>query len=256
MKKSIVIGLMILITAVLAVGFSGCIGNADDKNAGDISIKNPAAIQSAVIVTNGDDVVAHIRVMILGTHSQEIDHENITVDISGKNANVNVPVIESSAVNTRDIGYETVAVVLGKRNQFTDDDYELIINGGTDKVSVLKFKFADGDLYFTKNASVNTAIVEADGNKILLNTTVSLGGSAETIDEENIAVDGSFDKNNVVVTIPAQVKDGITTLNIKWESVTTEIGQLDQLKDGTYTVIVNGEEVPFTIKDGKIVANT
>ena len=256
MKKSILIGVMILLVAVLAVGFSGCIGNADDKNSLDLSIKNPAAIQSAVVVTNGDDVVAHIQVMILGTHSQRVDGENITVDISGKKVNVNVPVTESSAINTRDIGYETVAVVLGKSDQFTDGDYELIINGGTDRVSVLKFKFADGDLYFTKNASVSTAIIEADGNKILLNTTVSLGGSAETVDEKNIAVTGSFDKNNVVITIPAQVKDGITTLNIKWESVTTEIGQLDQLKDGTYTVIVNGEEIPFTIKDGKLVANS
>jgi len=255
MKKSILMILTIIAAAVLAVSFSGCLGSADDENSANVHIKNPAAIQSAVVVTNGDDVVAHIQVMIFGTHSQRVDKENIVVDISGKNVNVKVPVTESSAANTRDIGYETVTVVLGKKNQFTDGDYKLIINGDTDKESVMKFEFKDGMLYYIKNASVSTAIIEADGNKILLNTTVSLGGSAETIDEKNITVSGTFDKNNVVVTIPAQVKDGITTLNIKWESVTTEIGQLDQLKDGTYTVIVNGEEVPFTVKDGKLVTS-
>ena len=255
MKKSIILILTIITAAVLAVGFSGCLGSADDENSSNVSIKNPASIQSITIATNGDDVVAHIQVMIFGTHSQRVAVDDITVDISGKDVKVNVPVVESSAVNTRDIGYETVAVVLGKKNQFTDGGYRLIINDGTDKVSTLEFKFEDSTLYFAKNASVHTAIIEADGNKILLNTTVSLGGSAETLDNENITVTGSFDKNNVVVTIPTQMKDGITTLNIKWESVTTEIGQLDQLKDGTYIVIVNGEEVPFTIKNGKLAAN-
>jgi hypothetical protein len=253
MKKSILLVLTIITAAVLAVGFSGCLGNADDVNSSNVTIKNPAAIQSATISTSGDEVVAYVHVMIFGTHSQKADIENIVVDISGKTINVNLPVTESSAVNTRDIGYETVKIVLGKKDQFTNGDYTMVINGGTDKKFVMDFKFVDSDLYYTKNASVSTAVIEANGNKILLNTTVSLGGSAENVDEEGITVTGSFDKNNVVVTIPAQIKDGITTLNIKWESVTTEIGQLDQLKDGTYTVIVNGEEVPFTVKDHKLV---
>jgi len=253
MKKSILMILSLLTVAVLAVSFSGCLGNADDSNAAEVAVKNPAAIQSAVIVTNGDDLVAHIQVMILGTKSQSVDKENIAVNISGKDINITLPVINSSAVNTRDIGYETVTVVLGKKDQFTDGSYKIIVNGGTDKEFETSFRIVDGALYYTKNAGVHTSIIEADGNKIMLNTTVSLGGSAETVDEQNITVSGTFEKNNIVVTIPAQVKDGITTLNIKWESVTTEIGQLDQLKDGTYTVIVNGVEVPFTVKDHKLV---
>ena len=255
MRKSILMILTIIVAAVLAVGFSGCLGSADDKNASEVTIENPAGIQSASVVTEGDNLVAYIQVIIYGTHSQKINTDNITVDISGNKVNVNVPAIETSAVNTRDIGYETITVVLGKKDQFKDGDYKLIINGGTGKESVTDIKVLEGIFYFTKDASIHTIVVESQRNKLVLNTTVTLGGSAETVDKQNITVIGSFEENDVAVKIPAQIRDGITTLNIAWENVVVEIGQLDQLEDGTYTVTVNGEEVSFTVKDNKLVTS-
>ena len=255
MRKSILMILTIIAAAVLAVGFSGCLGLADAEKEAEVAIKNPAGVQSASVVTNGDNLVAHIQVIIYGTHSQKIDTENIKVDVSGRNVNVDIPVIETSDRNTRDIGYETITVVLGKKNQFEDGDYKLIINGGTGKEFITDFKVLEKIFYFTKDASIQTSVIEAQGNKIILNTTVSLGGSAETVDRKNITMTGSFEKNDVNVKIPTQMKDGITTLNIAWENVAVEIGQLDQLEDGTYTITVNGEDISFTIKNNKIVSN-
>ena len=253
MRKSILMILTIITTAVLAVGFSGCLGSAADGKVLEAVTEKPADIQSSIIVTEGDNLVAYIQVMIHGTHSQKVDTENITVDISGNKVNVNVPVMETSDVNTRDIGYETITVVLGKKDQFKDGDYKLIINSGTGKESVTDFKVLEGTFYYTKEGSIHTAVIEAQGNKLVLNTTVTLGGSAETVDRENITLAGSFEKNDFTVNIPTQMRDGITTLNIAWENVVVEIGQLDQLEDGTYTVTVNGEEIPFTIKNNKLI---
>ena len=249
--KSILIILLILMVSALVVGVGGCLAFGENKSTDNNN--KPAEIQSVSIVTKGDEVIAYLQVKIYGTYSQKVDIKNIDVSISGNNVNVNVPVIQTNAVNTREIGFETITVVLGKKDQFKDGDYKLIVNGNTEKESVTDFKIVDGTFYFTKDALVNTAIVEADGNKIMLNTTVTLGGSAETVDTENISVTGSFEQNDLAVKIPTQMRDGITTLNIAWENVVVEIGQLDELEDGIYTVTVNGEEVSFTVENHKLI---
>lgn len=255
MKKSILMILSVLTVAVLAVSFSGCLG-ADDKPNTTEPITNPAAIQAATLYTDGNNVMAQIVVQIHGTHSQSLDKDNVTVNVSGNTVNVNVPVVNSSSVNTKDLGYETVEVVLGTKDQFKDGDYTLIINGKTDKTFESKFKFTDGQLYSYKPATIEGIVIEVADGKVVVNSTVTLAGSAETVDEKNITVTGTLQDNDVVITIPAQVKDGPTTLNLIWKNVVTEIGQLDGLADGTYKVTVNGIESTFTIQNNRLITGS
>ncbi|MBZ3935705.1 hypothetical protein [Methanimicrococcus blatticola] len=253
MKKSILLALSVFAVAVLAVSFSGCLASGDDKT---VIIDNPATIQSVTYYTfpvNGDDVIADILVQIQGTHSQSVDKENITVTIIGDKIYVNVPVTNSSPVNTKDFGYEKVEVVLGTKDQFKDGDYTVIINCGTEKEYTSDLKFEGGELYSYGPGSVGDVAVGTDGNNITVDVNVVLGGSAETVDKENITSSGKFEDGVYEIYIPTQVKDGVTTLNLIYAQESFVIGQLDQLEDGTYTVSVNGVEVTFTISGGQLV---
>lgn len=253
MKKSILLTLSVLAVAVLAVSFSGCLASGDDK---PVVVDNPAAIQSITYYTfpvGGDNVTADILVQIQGTHSQSVDKENITVTIIGDKVYVNVPVVNSGSVNTKDLGYVNVEVVLGTKDQFKDGEYTVIVNGGTDKEFTSDIKFEDGQLYSYKPGSIGDVVVGTDGNNITVDASVVLGGSAETVDKENITTSGKFENGKYDIYIPTQIKDGITTLNLIYAQESFVVGQLDQLEDGTYTVSVNGVEVTFTVENGELV---
>ncbi|WNY24197.1 hypothetical protein MmiHf6_15270 [Methanimicrococcus hongohii] len=253
MKKTILLTLTVLVIAVLAVSFSGCLASGDDK---PVVIDNPAAIQTVTYYTypiDGDTVTASILVQIQGTHSQSVDNDNITVTIIEDKIYVNVPVVNSSAVNTKDLGYETVEVVLGTKDELKDGEYTVVVNGGTDKEFTSDIKFVDGQLYYYKPGSIGDITIGADGNNLTVDITVILAGSAETVDKENITVSDKFEDGKFEIYIPTQIKDGITTLNLIYAEESFVIGQLDQFEDGTYTVFVNGIEVTFTIENGEVV---
>ncbi|MDV0445292.1 hypothetical protein MmiAt1_08600 [Methanimicrococcus sp. At1] len=253
MKKSILIALSVFAVAVLAVSFSGCL--ASDDKAPETSA-NPAVIQSISYYTfpvNDGNVTAEILVQIQGTHSQSVDKDNITVTVDGDKIYVNVPVVNSSPVNTKDLGFETVEVVLGAKDGFKDGEYTVIVNAGTEKEFTSTIKFEDGELYFFRPGVIGDITVGNDGNNITVNADVVLGGSAETIDKENITTSGKFENGVYEISIPVQVQDGITTLNLIYVQESFVIGQLDQLEDGTYTVLVNGAEVSFTVENNQIV---
>ena len=243
----------ILAVAVLAISFSGCLSNSMEPFIEERPVYEPAAIYDVTIYTMGDNVMASIVVQIQGTYSQSLDKDNITVNMNGNSVYVNVPVIDSSSVNTRDFGYETVEVNLGKKSQFKNIDYKLIINGNTPKAFTSNFKFAGGDLYTYYPAVIDNVVVEVIDGKVVINSKVVRGGSAETLDKDNIIVSGTLQNHDVSVYIPLQIKDGITTLIIGWENVVIEIGQLDELEDGTYTVTVNGIETHFTVSNHQLV---
>lgn len=253
MKKSILLALSVFAVAVLAVSFSGCLSSADDSPK---VLENPAVIQSISYYTfpvNGDNVTAEILVQIQGTHSQSVDKDNITVTVIGDKIYVNVPVTDSSAVNTKDLGFEKVEVVLGTKDQFKDGEYTVIVNNGTEKEFTSDIKFEDGQLYYYKPGTVGNIAIGTDGNNITVDVNVVLGGSAETIDKENITTSGKFDENGKYdISIPTQIKDGVTTLNLINAQESFVIGQLDQLEDGTYTVSVNGVEVTFTVENHEL----
>ncbi|WNY27897.1 hypothetical protein MmiEs2_00760 [Methanimicrococcus stummii] len=254
MKKSILLTFSVLAIAVLAVSFSGCLGSGDDK---PVTIDNPATIQAITYYTlpvDDNEVKAEILVQIQGTHSQSVDKDNITVTIIGDKVYVNVPVVNSSPVNTKDLGFEAVEVVLGTKDQFKDGEYTVIVNGGTDKEYTSVIKFESGELYYFTAGNIGDIVIGNDGNNITVDVSVVLGGSAETLDKENITTSGKFDKDGKYeIYIPTQIKDGITTLNLIYVQESFVIGQLDSLEDGTYTVIVNGAEIPFTIENHQIV---
>ena len=255
MNKSILTILSILTVAILAVSFSGCLGSANNDLNIIESIEKPAAIQTVTIYTIGDNVMAQIIVQIHGTYSQSIDKDNVTSNMLGNNIYVNVPVIDSSEINTRDFGYETITVVLGKKSQFPDSDYKIIINSNTDRTFTSNFKFIDGNLYFYRTAVIDNVVVSVVDGKVVVNSAVALAGNAETVDEANITVvgTGTLVNNYIGINIPTQVKDGITTMDIRWKNIVTEIGQLDGLEDGTYMVTVNGVVVTFAIQNHQLI---
>lgn len=253
MKKTTLLALSVFAVAVLAVSFSGCLSSADDTPE---VIENPAFIQSISYTTlpvSDNNVTAGILVQIQGTHSQSVDQDNITVTLIGDKIYVNVPVVNSGAVNTKDLGYENINVVLGTKDQFKDGEYTVIVNSGTGNEFTSDIKFEDGQLYYYKPGTVGDITIGADGNDITVDVSVILGGSAETIDKENITTSGKFEDGVYDIYIPTQIKDGMTTLNLIYAQESFVVGQLDQLEDGTYKVSVNGVEVTFTIEDHKLV---
>lgn len=251
MKKTIFLALSVVAVAVLAVSFSGCLATGDDK---PVIIDNPASIQSITYYTpvDSDKVTAEILVQIQGTHSQSVDKENITVTVSGNNIFVNVPVVNSSPVNTMDLGYEAVEVVLG--NGFKDGEYNVIVNTGTDKEVTSVISFENGELSYYKPGSIGDVVIGTDGSNITVDVNVVLGGSAETIDKDNITVSDEFKDGELEICIPVKVTGSFTTLNLIFAQESFVIGQLDQFEDGTYFVTVNGVTAGFTIEDGKLTA--
>ena len=255
MKKLVLMLLSILTVAVLAVSFSGCLGSGDNELNTIETIEKPAAIQTVTIYTIGDNVMAQIIVQIHGTYSQSLDRDNVTTTVLGNNIYVNIPVIDSSEMNTRDFGYEAISVVLGKKSQFPDSDYKIIINSNTDRTFTSNFKFIDGNLYFYRTAVIDNVVVSVVDGKVVVNSAVALAGNAETVDEANITVvgTGTLVNNYIGINIPTQVKDGITTMDIRWKNIATEIGRLDELDDGTYMVTVNGAVVTFAIQNHQLI---
>lgn len=258
MKKSITLIFAVLAIAVLAVSFSGCLSAGDDASP---AINSPNAIDNPAMILsvhptfpfgNNNEVTASILVQIQGTLSQSVDRDNITVTIVNDRIYVNLPVVDSSDRNTRDFGHETVDVLLGTRDQFENKIYTIVVNVGTDREFTSTIGFGNG--FNIRSGDIGGVVIGTDGNNITINAYVTLGGSAETIDRNNITTSGGFVNGKYVIDIPTQTRtSGITTSILLHEPVSFVVGQLDQLANGTYTVSVNGNEVTFTIENGAIV---
>ncbi|WNY23463.1 hypothetical protein MmiHf6_07700 [Methanimicrococcus hongohii] len=256
MKKMLMI-FAVLAAAVLAVAASGCLGSGD---ATDPETVASAPVQSMIIYTDGDNVVAQMTVMIMGTHSQSIDKDNITVSIDADKSNVNViiPTASSSDINTMDIGFEDVIVVLGQKSDFKEDAYYTVTVGGkTDAMNQFGFEIVDGTLYSFRPANIDSVTVAVDGNNITATAVVAIGGGANSIDTANITTAGGFNADSEYdIYIPLITKDGPSTMEMKWGEEQFTIGQLDSMEDGTYAVNVNGYFVSFTIAGGELTINT
>lgn len=249
MKKILMI-FAVLAVALLAVAASGCLGSDDkepEKNMTENVTAAPA--QSVITYTDGENVIAQMTVMIMGTHSQSIDKDNITVNMNGTNVDVFVPAVTTSAVNTRDIGYEDVTVILGKKSDFKEGTaYTVTVGGKADPMKPYSFEFADGTLYSYRPANIDSVTVALDGNNIIATAVVPIGGGAYSIDKENISAASGFNADNGFdVYIPLKIRDGPSTLEMKWGEEKFTVGQLDKMEDGTYTVNVNGATAVFTV---------
>ncbi|WNY28082.1 hypothetical protein MmiEs2_02630 [Methanimicrococcus stummii] len=253
--KKILMVFAVLAAAILAVGASGCLGS--DSDIGNDTIVTGAPAQSVIIYTDGDDVIAQMVVMIMGTHSQSIDKDNVTVNVSGSVVDIFVPAVTVSGINTMDIGYEDVTVVLGKVSDFeAGRKYTIAIDGEANVMKQYGFEIVDGTLYSFRPANIDTVTVAVDGNDIIATAVVAIGGGSNSIDKENITVASEFDKDNEYdIYIPLKVKDGPSTMEMKWGEEKFTIGQINKMKDGTYAVNVNGYFVSFTITGGELTVN-
>ncbi len=253
MKKILMI-FAVLAVAFLAVAASGCLGSDDKEPEKNVTA---APAQSVIIYTDGDNVMAQMTVMIMGTHSQSIDKDNITVNINGTKVDVFVPAVTTSDVNTKDIGYEDVTVVLGKKSDFkAGTAYTVTVGGKTDSMKQYGFDIVDGTLYSYRPANIDNVTVSADGNNITATVVIAIGGGSNSIDKENItAATGYNTDNEFDIYIPLKTRDGPSTMEMKWGEEKFTVGQLDNMKDGTYTVNVNGYMVSFTIESGKLTVN-
>ncbi|MBZ3935201.1 hypothetical protein [Methanimicrococcus blatticola] len=253
MKKILMI-FAVLAVAFLAVAASGCLGSDDKESDKNITA---APAQSVIIYTDGDNVIAQMTVMIMGTHSQSIDKDNVTVNINGTNVDVFVPAVTTSDVNTRDIGYENVTVILGKTKDFKEGTaYTVTVGGKTDAMNKYGFEIVDGTLYSFRAANIDSVTVAADGNNITATAVIAIGGGSNSVDKENItAATGYNTDNEFDIYIPLKIRDGPSTMEMKWGEEKFTIGQLNTMKDGTYTVNVNGYTVLFTIESGKLTIN-
>ena len=289
MKKSnFLIALASLMMAFVVIG-SGCLSAADPTS----GTEKLAGINHIQIHSDKENVVAQIEVIIQGTHAQKVNTENIDVQTDGSKINIKIPVVESGPVNTRDIGYETVTVVLGTKDRFKDGQrYTVVVNEkenginslefefGKDYVNEkesginslgfefgkdyvngnginsLEFEFIDGVMHFYTPAPITQIIVTTDGKDIVIDTIVAIGGGANSIDTNNITTSGKFDdKNNYGINIPLKTREGLSTMEMKWGNERFVIGQTDKLTDGDYQITVNGQTVSFTLENGKVTQN-
>ncbi|MDV0444871.1 hypothetical protein MmiAt1_04160 [Methanimicrococcus sp. At1] len=266
MKKILMI-FAVLAVAVLAVAASGCLSsdsgletnttNNTTNNMTNNTTVTGAPAQSVIIYTDGDNVIAQMVVMIMGTHSQSIDKANATVNVSGTTVDVYVPAVTVSGINTMDIGYEDVTVVLGKVSDFeAGKKYVVTIDGKSDAMKQYGFEIVNGTLYSYRPANIDNVTVAADGNNITVTAVVAIGGGANSIDKENITtVDGFNADGEYDIYIPLKVKDGPSTMEMKWGDEKFVIGQLDKMKDGTYVVKINDYGISFTIAGGQLTVN-
>lgn len=254
MKKSFLMIFAVFAVALLAVAASGCLGS-DDK---DPEINVPSApAQSVIIYTDGDNVMASVTAIIFGTHSQSLDANNSSAKINGTTVDITIPVINSDTINTRDLGYEQVLVVLGKKSDFKEGQYyNVTVGGEADSVKKYGFEFVDGQMYSYRAANIDNLTVAADGNNVTVTAVIAIGGGADSIDKTNITASGKFDENNEYdIYIPHKTRDGPSTMEMKWGEEQFVVGQLDKMENGTYTVKVNGISVSFTVENGKLTAN-
>ena len=252
-KSSILIGLVTLL-AVFAVIGSGCLSSGEGESAPDTPAKL-AGINYVHVYTDKENVIAQLEVIIYGTHAQKVNKENIVVKIDGNDIFVTVPVTESGPANTRDIGYETVTVILGTKDQFkAGERYTVNVNGN--EIKSLEFEFVDGVMNSYKPASIDQMVVETEGKDIVVTALVAIGGGANSIATDEITTSGKFDdENNYEITIPLKTRDGISTMEMKWGNEKFVVGQTDKLANGTYQVIINGQVVSFTLENGTVTQN-
>jgi len=252
MKKSTILLALVSVMAVLAVVGSGCLSSGEALPDADEKL---AGINYVNIYTDKENVIAQLEVIIYGTNAQSLNKEKIVADIDGNNVNIRVPVTESGSVNTRDIGYETVTVILGTKDQFkAGEKYTVIVN--ENKIKTLEFEFVDGTMYSYRPASIDQMTVTVDGKDIVVDALVAIGGGANSIDTENIRTSDKFDsENNYEISIPLKTRDGISTMEMKWGNEKFVVGQIDKLTDGTYQVLINDQIVSFTIANGVLTQN-
>ena len=137
MKKSNILIILVFALIVLVVIGSGVLELKQTRDNEKIIV-----MDSIEIYNDDENVIADIGVALDSTYNRSVDHQNISVKISGTTVNVIVPTSKSDSTEIKD--YERVSVVLGSKDKFKDDlEYKFIFNK-KNKDEAFYFKFKDG----------------------------------------------------------------------------------------------------------------
>ena len=251
MKKPILMIFSLIAVALLFTSAGGCL---EKSNAGTASTPGftttPGFIDSVVIYEKDGNIVASIRIIIQGTYAQTLDKENITVTLNANNIDVFVPVVTKDGPNTRDIGYETVEVILGKSSDFKNGEkYNVFVNG--DKLKYT-FMIEEGVLTTFVPATIETIEIKTDGKNVIAVVKTSMSGS-QSVDTASIIKSKSFQNNAYDIYIPMKTVGSIITLDIKQATEEFVLGELSQFEDGIYTININKQNITFEIKNSTLI---
>ena len=250
MQTKILTIFSVLAVALLFTGASGCLETKADTAALPGFTVSPGYIDSVMIYEMDGNIIALIQVSIHGTYAQSLDKENITVTLNGNNIDVYVPVITKDGVNTKNIGIETIQVVLGKASDLEGKTYDVIVNGN--KALKNSFEFENGMMTTLKPAPIDDIEIKTDGKNIIAVIKMSMSGS-QSIDTASIVKSESFQNNEYDIYIPIKMSGLFMTLDLKWLSEEFVLGELSQLEDGVYTINVNGQLKTFEIKNNTLI---
>ena len=249
MKKSILTLFSLLAVALLFTSAGGCLEKINaDIAPSPKSTMSSGCIDSVVIYEKDGNIIAVIQIILQGTYAQTLDKENITVKLNANNVEVYVPVITKEGPNTKNLGYETVEVVLGKANDFENGKkYNVVMN--EDKGLKYAFMIEDDVLTTFMPAPIVNAEIKADGKNIIVSVKTAISGS-QSVDTANLVKSGN---NEYDLYIPIKTAGNVMTLDIKWVTQDFILGDFTQLEDGIYKININGQTVTFEIQNNALI---
>jgi len=258
MKKITIMSIM-LMTAVLAVGLSGCLGSADNNHpvkvnssaipSGNVWMeRDEADIRSVDILIKDDEVIARITTEL--GRDESLDLRGIKVRQFRNTVSVSVPSVEP----THTQGNQIVDVKLGSVRSFsTGKEYTIVVNGEHEKRENMFFKIDDGTLMTVKPASVHSIKIEENEGKVIAVAEISVPDkTACIVDGKNITLRHVYDKEfDVYVPITVQGEPQANAEDFIYHEII--IGNLSQLPNGRYEIDLNNRETSFIIQNGQLI---
>ena len=253
MKKITIMSIM-LMTAVLAVGLSGCLGSGADNNhpvkvnssaipSGNIWMeRDEADIRSVDILIKDGEVIARITTEL--GRDESLDLRGIKVRQFRNTVSVSVPSVEP----THTQGNQIVDVKLGSVRSFsTGNEYLVVVNGEYDKRENVFFKIDGGTLQTVKPASIRSVKIEESEGKVIAIAEISVPDkTACIVDGENITFKHKYDQGfDVYVPITIRGEPRINEEEYIYHEII--IGNLNQLENGMYEIGLNDKEISFII---------
>lgn len=247
MKKTILILSFILILAVSAIGFSGCLGNNNMRT------DDPDEIRTVSLYAENGNVVA--RITIFDRHFNSFDTRNISQNERGQNIDLFVPIFVTENINPNGTFEATTDVAVGEKSRFTpNQNYTLRVNDEDDHDEIITFQIQNNELISLQEARIENVSIRVDGNNVVAVARVYLRDGRQLVEDDKIRSSGGFyGDNEYTIYIPVTTREEIQGIDAV-SSVNKEfiVGQLNQLRDGRYSVDINDFEIYFTVRNNTI----
>ena len=259
MKKITIVSIM-LVTSVLAVSLSGCLGgNSVNNPVGSVNYstkvsdssmwmeRNDADIRFVDLLIKNDEVIARVTTEL--DTNESLDLRGIKVHQFRKAVHIYVPSVEPTNMQ----GNEIVDIKIGTIRKFSDSkEYTVIVNGGNDRSDIVFFRIENGTLTTVKQASVRSiTITENEGNVIAVAEISVPDKTACSVDEKNITLRPMHNRG-FDVFVPIMTRGGPQVIDFESIYHDITIGNLSQFSNGRYEIELNGQEVSFTIQNGQL----